>query len=190
MISSFLRSMPWVVAVVVASSPAWAGTGGTTQPPTFSKDSQRKNQAFAGIQWNFNVRNGATAVLGFRSVTVDSDNKVRGATTDITFPLTGAPFGVGEVHLKGVAGNRDGQGELGVGYSFAGAAFLLNAAYQGPYVYVGTDYLFGPGFMPYVGINTIGKYNTVPAVANCPAGFTLQGGVCVSGGPSPTPLED
>jgi hypothetical protein len=55
----------------------------------------------------------------------------------------------------------------------------LNAGVQGPYVNLGTDYLFGKGWQPYVGVNTLGRVRAPTESLSCPAGFNLQGTNCV-----------
>lgn len=75
---------------------------------------------------NWGVREGATAVIGYRWAKVKDNERVTGGLVDLTFALTGAPVGLGEVHVKALQGRRSVQGELGVGYGFQGEAFLLN----------------------------------------------------------------
>lgn len=163
-------------------APAHAGKGGPTQPPTVaasvSKESRNDNKVYAGINWNFGARTGATAVLGYRGAKVRSNDKVRGFKVEASYILSGAPTGLGEVRVKALAGGRSLQGELGAGYGFHGQAFLLNMGAQGPYVNVGTDYLFGPGWQPYVGINTLGRSRHARETLSCPAGYDRSGSTC------------
>lgn len=174
-----MRHLFWIlIATVGLASPAWAGKGGSPVTPTFSKATKSDNKAYLGIQWDMNVRNSATVVLGYRSAKVSSDDKVHGAAAEMTFALTGPMRGPAEFRIKGFDGKRKSQGELGVGYSLLHQAFLLNAGVQGNHVYGGVDYLFGPGFKPYVGLNTIKRYDAVPQSATCPTGYTLVGNTC------------
>lgn len=160
--------------------PAFAGKGGPPTPPTISKQSRKDNKVFVGINWNWGVRNGATAVVGYRWARVKSNNHVSGALVDLTVVLSGAPVGLGEMHVKGLAGGRSVQGEFGAGYGFQGQAFLLNGGVRAPYANVGTDYLFGKGWQPYVGINTLQRVKAPTETASCPTGFDLTGGMCVT----------
>ena len=164
------------------AAPAHAGKGGPVPPPTVaasvSKESRNDNKVYAGINWNFGARTGATAVLGYRGAKIRSNDRVRGFKVEASYILSGAPMGFGEFRVKGLAGSRSLQGELGAGYGFHGQAFLLNAGVQGPYVNAGTDYLFGPGWQPYIGVNTLGKPRHARETSSCPAGYTLSGSTC------------
>lgn len=173
------RVVVGLVSAVLLAGSAWAGKGGSPIVPTFTKAKKTKNEAYVGIQWDMMARSSVTAVLGYRSVRVDSSNNVRGGAVEATYALTGPMAGPGEFRIKGIDGDRSSQGELGIGYSAAHAAFLLNGGLQGNHVYGGVDYLFGPGLKPYVGLNTIGSYSRVPRSATCPPGYTVVDGECV-----------
>ena len=163
------------LATLVVALPAEAGTGGGTQPTTVTNSSRNDNKIFVGINWNFGVRTGVTAVVGYRIAHVSSSDHVTGALIDLTVPLTGAPIQIGEVHLKGIDGTRSVQGELGVGYGFQAAAFLVNGGVRAPYANAGTDYLFGKGWQPYIGVDTLKRVrpHAQTVVQSCPAGDTL-----------------
>lgn len=178
-----------LAAIAAAASisvlvPAHAGKGGPAPTTTITKKSRKDNKLFAGINWNWGVRQGATAVIGYRWARVSERDRVHGTLVDLTFPLTGAPFGLGELHVKALGGPRSAQGELGVGYGFQANAFLLNGGARGPYVNAGTDYLLGKGWQPYVGLDTLGRLKRHEEVTTttCPTGYTLQGSTCVPDG--------
>ncbi|MCC7463238.1 MAG: hypothetical protein IT480_12335 [Gammaproteobacteria bacterium] len=164
--------------------PAHAGKGGPAPTATITKQKRNDNKAFVGINWNWGVRDGATVVVGYRWARVNGNGRVNGSLIDLTFPLSGADFGLGELHVKGLTGQRSAQVELGVGYGFQGDAFLLNGGARGPYVNLGTDYLFGKGWQPYVGIDTLGHVKRPKEITtlSCPEGYTLQGNSCISDG--------
>lgn len=73
-------------------------------------------------------------------------------------------------------------GELGIGYGFQGQAFLLNGAVRVPYATVGTDYLIGKGWQPYVGVHSLGRARSPgeTSTTSCPTGFDLVNGACQS----------
>jgi hypothetical protein len=168
------------VASVSLAMPACAGSSGTAPTTTITKQGRNDNKLFAGINWNWGVRNGATAVIGYRWAKIKDNERVHGALIDMTFALSGAAVGPGEIHLKALQGRRSVQGELGIGYGLQAGAFLLNAGVRGPYVNLGTDYLFGKGWQPYVGIDTLGRVKKPNEVSTttCPPGFDLQNGAC------------
>jgi hypothetical protein len=169
-----------LVAAVVAV-PALAGKGGPSPTTTITKKSRQDNKVFVGINWNFGVREGLTGLVGYRYAKVSTSDRVSGALADLTFPITGATFGIGELHVKGLAGNRSAQGEAGVGYGFQSSAFLLNAGVRAPYVNAGVDYLFSKGWQPYIGVNSLDKpkAHTEKTTTTCPAGYVLQGSNCI-----------
>lgn len=142
------------VSLVIAV-PAYAGKGGPAPVTSITKQSRKDNKIFVGINWNFGVREGLTGVVGYRFARVNASDRVRGGLIDLTVPLTGAPIQLGEVHLKALAGSRSVQGELGVGYAFQSAAFLVNGGVRVPYANAGADYLFGKGWQPYLGVDTL-----------------------------------
>ena len=180
--SSIIRNASLVLALQALAISAFAGTGGPTLPPTVpadvTKSSRNDNKIYAGINWNWGAREGATAVLGYRAAKVRSNDRVRGAKVELSYILSGAPMGLGEVRVKGLAGKRSLQGELGAGFSFQQQAFLLNAGVQAPYVNGGTDFLFGKGWQPYIGVNTLGRVKPARETLSCPAGYSLSGSDC------------
>ena len=178
------------VALVTAliGVPALAGKGGPAPTLTIKKNDRDEKKVFVGLNWNFAARDGLTAVLGYRWARVDKQDKVVGGLADITMPVTGdAAWSLGEIHIKGLAGARTVQGELGLGYSFERSAFVVNGGVRAPYVNAGVDYLIGQGFMPYVGVDSLGRpsSHTERKVLTCPAGFTVSGNTCVVSAPPP-----
>jgi len=170
------------VSVVIAL-PAHAGKGGPTPVTSITKQSRKDNKIFVGINWNFGVREGITGVVGYRFARVNASDRVRGGLIDLTVPLTGAPIQLGEVHVKALAGSRSVQGELGVGYGFQGAAFLLNGGVRVPYANVGTDYLIDKGWQPYIGVDTLkrARPHTETTTTICPNGNPVTpGGSCAA----------
>lgn len=185
-----LLSFAIALVSLVLVAPAFAGTGGPAPITTITKAGRHDNKVFVGINWNWGVREGVSGVVGYRRARVNTSDKVRGALVDFTFPITGAPFGLGEFHVKGLAGSRSIQGEAGVGYGIQAGAFLVNAGVRGPFVNAGTDYLFGNGWQPYVGIDTLQrpKPHTETTTSVCPDGSAPVAGVCkVPPPPGPAP---
>lgn len=174
-----------VLSTMFMVSVARGGGGGGPTIPTFTERDSNKNEAYVGIQWDLMARSGLTAVVGYRWAEVDSDDDVQGAATEFTYTLTGPNAGPGEFRIKALDGSRSTQGELGVGYSFSHDTFLLNGGVQGENWYGGLDYLLGPGFKPYFGINTIDRYHNVQPEAVCPSGLTLGSDGTCSGGVLP-----
>ncbi len=175
-------------ALIVSSfiSPAYAGKGGPTPVPvlTINKFGHNDNKLFVGIHWNWGVRTGATAVIGYRWARINADDRVRGGLVDLTFPLSGAGFGAGEFHVKGLAGRRNLQGELGLGFAFQSKAFLLGGGVRAPNSTLGADYLVGKGWQPYVGVTSLGRPKGPTVITTttltCPAGWVVVDGNCVT----------
>lgn len=177
---SIFAAATLALATLVVAFPAQAGKGGSAPTTTITNASRHDNKVFVGLNWNFGVRTGLSAVVGYRWAHVSANDHVRGALIDLTVPLTGAPVQLGEVHLKGLSGTRSVQGELGVGYGFQSAAFLVNGGVRAPYVNAGTDYLFGKGWQPYIGVDTLKrvKPHEQTTTTSCPEGSTLTDGAC------------
>jgi hypothetical protein len=171
----------FMLAAFAMALPAHAGKGGGSVPPTIEKKSRSDNTVYVGINWNFGVRNGATAVLGYRDAKVKANNDVDGWKVEATVVLSGmSNISFGEVRAKYLKGERDVQGELGAGFSGAHEAFLLNAGVQGPYVNGNADWMFGKGFLFSIGANTLDKVKRPKEVSTCPPGYFLEDGTCFS----------
>ena len=183
MIRNWLSATLALLALALAA-PAHAGVSGPSPVTTITKKDRNDNKVFVGVNWNWGAREGLTGVVGYRWAKVKTDDKVRGGLVDLTMPLTGADrFSLGELHLKALAGKRSVQGEAGIGYGFQAQAFLLNAGVRAPYATAGTDYLFGKGWQPYVGIHSMGRSKRAEntSTTTCPAGYTYESefDVCV-----------
>ncbi len=146
--------------------------------PTVTRTGRHDNSVYAGINWNFGQRNGATVVLGYRVAKVSASGHVDGLKAEIGYVLSGAPMGLAEARLKYLNGSRFAQGEFGAGYSFASQTPLLNLGVQGPYINGSADYLFGKGSMVSIGVNTLGAARRPAETTTCPAGFDLVAGAC------------
>lgn len=170
------------LALVAAATAVPAGAGATTPPPgsdpTITRTGRHENRLYAGINWNFGVRDGATVVVGYRRAKVSSGGHVDGFKAEIGYVLSGAPTGLAEARLKYLSGSRSAQGEVGAGFSFASQAPLVNLGVQGPYINGNYDYLFGKGSLGSIGVNTLGKPRKPIETATCPAGSVLVSGLC------------
>lgn len=181
-----------IAALTLAAGPAFAGKGGPPPTPTFTtvvvgQDKSSEDEFFAGINWQFGASPQAEIVLGYRDVNVHSDGDVDGMGLDFTFPIkNGITFG--EMRFKAIDGQDDWQGELGLGWSFLHKGFLLTGGAQGNFLTLGTDYVFGSGWEPYIGANSIGDYDApsylTETTASCPSPYVVaaNGISCVFGG--------
>jgi len=176
--SKIFHGVLFVLAAFALALPAHAGKGGGTLPPTIDKRSRNDNSVYVGINWNFGARNGATAVLGYRDAKVKSNGNVDGYKVEATWVLSGAPMGFGELRAKYLKGERNVQGEVGLGFSGAHEAFLINGGVQGPYINGNIDYLFNKGWLASIGVNSLGKVKKPRETLTCPAGYTLDVDTC------------
>ena len=172
----------FMLAAFALALPAHAGKGGSTVPPTVDKKARNDNTVYVGINWNFGVRNGATAVVGYRDAHIKTNNNVDGWKVEATWVLSGAPMGFGEIRAKYLKGERDVQGELGLGFSGAHEAFLLNGGVQGPYVNGNIDWLWGKGLLFSIGANTLDSVKKPKKTNTCPPGYTLDVDICIQDG--------
>lgn len=156
---------PCVLAPTACVAPAGGG------------DSQHtENRVYAGISWTFGGKQGLVPqlVLGARSLRVKSSDAVSGGDLNVRLNVFHG-FSIDSLRLGYVGGNRDVQGNIGGGYSFADSKLLGTAAIQANYSRVGTDYVFGSGeIRPYAEINSLQKPKNVGGGAvGCPSGYTL-----------------
>lgn len=140
--------------------------------------SRTDHRALIGVSWTFGNKVVPELVAGFRSVKTKDSGKSSGVGLDLTFPLSGG-IAFDKLRLKGIDGRNDAQGELGFGYSFLGGGWLFTAGVQVPYLNGGADFLANGGWVPYIGINSQGRYkkpslqSTTTDNLSCGAGLTL-----------------
>jgi hypothetical protein len=168
------------VTAVALSLPVNAGV--TSIAPnvttiTTGSTSRTDNRALIGINWTFGSKAVPELVLGFRSMKIKSNGDASGGGIDLTFPLAKGAIGFDKIRVKGIDGHYDGQGELGFGYSLVSSSFLLTGGVQLPYIVGGADYLINGGWVPYVGLNTQGRYDrpkqSTTRSLSCNAGYSL-----------------
>lgn len=173
--------------LLAAGMLAYAGSAvaGMVEPiVTNTGGKYSSDKFFAGINWTFGAgpKLGPEAMIGFHSTRV-KPGSVKGQGIKFTFPLSGGPQ-VGAIKLTAIHGNRHLQGELGIGYSFLMGAPLLTGGGFGSHVMFGSDYVFGNGFRPYVGVHTMGSYRKPSGgtTTSCQSGFVLEEGNCFPDG--------
>lgn len=152
------------IAVVILSSVAYAGTlpSGYYAPVS---NSDTETRAYAGLVWSLNnhLNIKPDLMLGVRSLRVNSNDNVNGADLGARIKLqNGLTFD--SVRLNYVGGQRDIQGNIGAGYSFANSSLLGNISISGQYLNLGSDFLVTTKtFNPYIDINTLSKPEKVNA---------------------------
>lgn len=113
---------------------------------------RRDNQLYAGLSWSFDKKPSKMPdfVVGLRSVTVSSSDKVQGADFSLRLRYAG-DISADSIRLSYVGGKRDMLANIGVGYSMSEKSPLLTGAIQGSYLRVGTDFAVGVNkFSPYM----------------------------------------
>jgi len=179
----FLLSASGSFAVCLSCGPAPVETTSTS--------SASEIQFLGGLQWNFGT-NAPELVLGFRETRTSSSDEVVGGKLDLEFPLNAHFLDAFTIRGMGLAGDRDVQGEFGLGLSGFDFKPLLAGGIQGPYVNGGVNYIFGTGFEPYLGANSLSrphKPNTHTSL-NCAAGQTLEPASLFGGTVSPSQVTD
>jgi len=176
----FIGSMALLAIAAVVSSQAQAGflnVAPTVTNTSTGSNSRTDNRVLVGINWTFGSKIVPELVLGFRSMKIKSNGDAHGAGLDLTFPIAGGGITFDKIRVKGIDGRYDVQGELGFGYSVLTNGFLLTGGVQLPYVVGGVDYLQNGGWVPYIGINTQGRYKkpnqTTGHTLSCPTDYTL-----------------
>ena len=148
------------LAVAIFSSIAYA------LPPTNEySNTETETRAYAGLVWSLNNHSNIKPdlIVGIRSLRVNSNHNVNGANLGARIKLQdGISFD--SVRLNYVDGQRDIQGNIGAGYSFANSSLLGNLSISGQYLNLGSDFLINTKtFNPYVDINTLSKPDKVNA---------------------------
>ncbi len=122
-------------------------------PPPSS--TQTETRVFVGLQWNFG-NDRPEIMLGVRHTETDSDDSVIGGKFDIALPFDLANFRP-TIRLLALAGNRDLQGEAGLGIQTSDWKPLIAVGAQLPFLDFGANYVFDEAFKPYIGLDSLKK---------------------------------
>lgn len=115
-----------------------------------------ERQWYAGLNIEFGSKITPLFVVGYRHADVGNDGDPKGADISLSIGMDG----LNALKVKGFAGKKCAQGELGAGYNFQSNAMLFTGGIQGGHIAGGVDYtLGGAGFSPYLGVNTISCYD-------------------------------
>ena len=163
------------------SNLAFAGMAPPDPTISFSSDERTDNEFFVGLNWELGGSMTPQGVIGYRRAKVDSSGNVDGFSLNYGFLFNG--FQPGNIKAIYFDGKENLQGEIGFGYDFKKHSPLGVLGVQAQYINFGTDYIFGNGFKPYGGINSIDGYDKPDEITtkSCPATFTLSadGTACV-----------
>lgn len=122
-----------------------------------------EDRVYAGLVWTLKEKPSYTPdlTLGYRSLTVKSNDNVHGGDLSIRMKLEGG-VSFDSTRLAYVGGERDLLGNIGVGYSNTNSGLLGTIAVQGSYARLGTDYELNKNkFVPYLELNTLDNPNKV-----------------------------
>lgn len=131
---------------------------------------------FVGLQWNFGTST-PELTFGVRRTETNTSDHVTGGKLDFALPLDMKNLNLPTARLMGLYGNRDIQGEAGVGLQLKDFKPLIGLGAQVPFANFGANYVFHKGWDAYVGANSLRK-PAKPTLTNsgeltCPANYTL-----------------
>ena len=161
--------IPFMALMVSGMTIAGTGTQVLAQPAptTTTYHARHDTQFLAGLQWNFGDST-PEFVVGVRHTRTNTSDNVVGIKGDVAVPLDNKRWKQPVVRVMGVAGNRDVQGELGLGVQVNTWKPVVGAGVQGPFVNGGANYIFGDGLKPYIGVNSLKKPKKRKVVADAP----------------------
>jgi len=165
---------PVVAAVAILclpAAPAFAVDSGT-YPATFSDTSRKETKAYVGLNWTLGAGATPALVLGVTNTRVKSNGDTTGARLAFSLNLLRG-IAPGALKLSYLNGRENLQGELGAGYNFVKSAPLLGLGVNAPFVSAGIDGYLNPGIVPYVTLQSLGKFGKPKKVASCLPGDTL-----------------
>lgn len=149
------------LALVLGSSSALAGK----MPPLYSlvtttsgSTSKNNTNAYAGLNWSLGSSWTPALVLGVFQTKVKSDGDTQGANLSFHLNLAGG-IKPGKLKLSYLNGREKLQGELGIGYDFIRSSPLLGLGVNGPFVAAGIDGYLSHGVVPYVTLQSQGKFS-------------------------------
>ena len=155
-------------------------------PGTSIKNSANDTFCYAGIVWtsNHKLSDVPDLSLGCRLLSVNSNDNLHGVDVNARFKFNGG-FDFDSMRVMYVGGDRDVQGEIGLGYSKTQSSLLGTGAVQIPYLRAGGDFILNDhSFVAFIEANSIDKPKRVQptetpatpgtdAVLSCPANYTL-----------------
>lgn len=140
---------------------------------------QTQTRFYGGLVWSLDKKQSLVpdVTLGIRVLGVSSNNNVSGGDFSIRVGVYDK-LSIDSARLLYVGGNRNVQGNAGVGYSFTNNQILGVAGAQAAFGRAGSDYQFGANkFNPFIEVNTIQRPNQVspnqstPSSLQCPADY-------------------
>ncbi|NTV69556.1 MAG: hypothetical protein HGA71_05340 [Azonexaceae bacterium] len=165
------------IGLAIVSSSALAGGGYDWALVTTGSTSKNNTNAYAGLNWSMGGSWTPAVVLGLFRTHVKADGDTQGANLAFHLNLAGG-IKPGKLKLSYLNGKENLQGEIGAGYDFARSAPLLGFGLNGPFVAAGVDGYLSQGLVPYVTLQSQGKFSK-PSYQNTTA--------CVNTGSGPFP---
>lgn len=146
------------------------GSGGTVW--------QTQTRFYGGLTWSLDKKQNLIpdVTLGIRVLGVSSNNNVSGGDFSVRVRVYDTPS-IDSARLMYVGGNRNIQGNAGLGYSFTNNQILGVAGGQSAFARIGSDYQFGDNkFNPFIEANSINRPNQVSpssgGATSCPSGYS------------------
>lgn len=158
-----------VFAIGLAATVALAGTAsaGKYLPPA-SDATTSTTKGFIGLNWTFGSKaSGPEAVIGVAHGNVDSSGEMKGAKAAVHFYLSN-DFAPGKVKLTGLFGNTDAQAEIGLGYHLGDLSWFGVVGVNTNYLSGGADFGSSGQLDGYIGIHSIGEFDTPVKVTTLP----------------------
>ena len=141
-------------------SAAFAG-GGYILTPAAGGTKETETRAYAGLNWHLGGGATPALVLGVFSARVKPNGDTAGG--DLAFHINLADGVKPGSYLNG---QNDFQAEAGFGYDFLKNAPLLGLGFNAQHVSLGVDAYANPGFVPYVTLHSMGKFDK-PSSSQC-----------------------
>ena len=146
------------IGLALASSAALAGNAASLVSITSGSASKNNTNAYAGLNWSMGGSWTPAVVLGIFRTHVKSDGDTQGANLAFHLNLAGG-IKPGKLKLSYLNGKENIQGEIGAGYDFMRSAPLLGLGLNGPFVAAGVDGYLSQGLVPYVTLQSQGKFS-------------------------------
>jgi hypothetical protein len=149
------------IGLALASSSALAGTttyNSVTSITSTGATSKNNTNAYAGLNWSIGGSWTPAVVLGVYRTHVKSDGDTQGANLAFHLNLAGG-IAPGKLKLSYLNGKENIQGELGVGYNFMRSAPVISLGLNGPFVAAGVDGYLNQDLVPYITLQSQGKFS-------------------------------
>lgn len=153
-----MRNLSIPLALALSLMGATTSAGATScMPVTSGPESKTQTQGFVGLNWTLGGSLKPELVIGVANTRTEYGGETTGAKLALFLDVFGG-VKPSAIKLNYLNGRYDGQGEVGVGYSFAKSSPLLDIGASGQFVGAGLETYWNGGWSAYGTLHSLDKF--------------------------------